>query len=202
MYKQLSTIAIKDGHVFRDYDCDQWHNIIMESQSNLTWRPTSKTDLINILRNCPKCFHSTYDGELIIPLNEILSLPKKKLKKHKITNIIINFNSHWCLAGIFWRQHSLVLCDPLNTFSTNANAMTYINQFSQKHNLKLFFFSATFQLLTSSNCGQLCLALMAVLNTKGSLISFCRFRKRLLKHSIRSNETYLLQLLKNHFKLY
>ena len=176
--------------------------MIMEPHAYPTWNPTSKTDLINILQNCTKCLQSTYNGEFIIPLTEILSLPRKKLRKSRITNLIINFQSHWCLIAIFWRQNSLILCDPLNTISNNANVLRYISQFSQKHNLKTFFFAVGFQILTSSNCGQLCLALIAVINTKASLLKFCKFRNTLLKNSIRKNETYLLTLLKNHFKLY
>ena len=174
----------------------------LDQHENPTWNPTSKGDLINILRNCPRCFKSTYNGEFIIPLKEILSLPNKKLRENKITNIVINFQSHWCLVSIFWRQRSLILCDSLNTISNITWVMKYISEFSQKHKLKTFNFSATFQTLTSSNCGQLCLALIAIVNTKASLVKFCKFRKTLLKNSVEKNETCLLTLLKNHFKLY
>ena len=173
--------------------------MIMEPHENMTWNPTSKADLINILQKCPRCFKSTYNGEFIIPLNEILSLPIKKLRENRITNIIINFQSHWCLIAIFWRQRSLVLCDSLNTISNNTRVMKHISEFSQKHHLKTFNFSANFQALTSSKCGQLCLALITILNTKKSLVKFCKFRNSLLNNSVGRNETYLLKLLKNHF---
>ena len=176
--------------------------MIMEPRANSTCNPTSKTDLINILQKCPRCFKSTYNGEFIIPLTDLLYLPKKKLRDNKITNIIINFQSHWCLIAIFWRQRSLILCDSLNTISNNTKVMKYISEFSQKHNLKTFNFSANFQTLTSSKCGQLCLALITILNKNISLVKFCKFRETLLKNSVGKNETYLLTLLKNHFDSY
>ena len=153
-----------------------WHDMIMEPRANSTWNPTSKTDLINILQKCPRCFKSTYNGEFIIPLTDLLYLPKKKLRDNKITNIIINFQSHWCLIAIFWRQRSLILCDSLNTISNNTKVMKYISEFSQKHNLKTFNFSANFQTLTSSKCGQLCLALITILNKSGPKKLFRNFK--------------------------
>ena len=80
--------------------------------------------------------------------------------------------------------------------------MKYIYQFCQKHKLKPLFFSTNYQLLSSSNCGQLSCALMAVINKRRSLIKLFKFRKTLLNNTVEKNEQYLLSLLKNHFKLH
>ena len=171
----------------------------MESRTNSTWKPTTKTDLIKILRNCNQCYESNHHGKFIIAFNELNSLNSKQLKKNKITNIIVNAHHHWFLLSIFWRQNFLIISDSLNTISTDSNVMKYINEFCQKHKLKPLFFSTNYQLLSSSNCGQLSCALMAVINTRKSLIKLFKFRKTLLNNSVEKNEQYLLSLLKKHF---
>ena len=174
----------------------------MESHAYSPWKPTSKNDLINILRKCPLCFKSTSYGDFIVYFHDLLSLPSKKLVSHKIANIIVNAHYHWFLITIFWRQKCLVVSDSQQSVSTNENVMKYITQFSQKHMLKPFFFSVNYQLLHHHTCGPVSVALLAIINSTSSLLKFTKLRKRFSKNSTGQNEKYLLKLLKNHFKLH
>ena len=178
--------------------------------SNSKWI-TSGDFIAKTLKKCKKCFKITDQARMIIPHNKLLSLSLPNIKNFNKFAIIVNSETndsslgHWFTLVIFretlLNNHFLVLCDGLNKiFSNHPNIMQNIFSFCKKNQLKFLNLDLRYQLPRSLCCGHLALFIVARA-TNLSFRGFLIMKKTLQRHSIATNEKYMLNFTTSHFKL-
>ena len=180
---------------------------------------TSKTDLCNMLSKCAVCYHSTNDGNLIVPHIDLTRIfvnrPKKKKKTY--VNLIVNSKSnndqidnvdqsndqpiigHWFLITVALNKQppTAIICDPLNDITKNSTVMANINMFCKNNSLKLLNLNEKFQKDDSFYCGYISLGLISYTHNKTNKIM--SLKKLFQRNSVKSNEKLILKMYEKHF---
>ena len=182
---------------------------------------TSKTDLCNVLSKCTVCYHSTNDGNLIVPhidLARILVNDTKK-KKRTYVNLVVNSKSnndqidgvnhnneppiigHWFLITVTLnKQHpTATICDPLNDITKNSIVMANINIFCKNNSLRLLNLNEKFQNDNSFYCGYISLGLISYTHNKKKTNKIMALKKLFQRNSVKSNEKLILKMYEKHF---
>ena len=165
---------------------------------------TNIFQLKDALNKCPKCKKLTMNGDLIMSHEHLVNLDITKIKKKKLALIINSENDasiigHWFVI-LIWKKYAIFADGQQKLFSNREDVMLHIRRFCSKNSLKFINQKLKIQKNRSFKCGFIALFLVA----KFSILSFKSFlalRAILNNNSISSNEKFILNFVKRHFRI-
>ncbi len=160
---------------------------------------TSDTDLRHYLKKHKKAFRLTQNGNLILAIDQLSSIPKPTLLNRK-TGIIINTLrsdddiafGHWVLLLISKNRKCLFIDSLASTFHSDKHLQSMIIAFCAKHTLKLFIWRVKSQTEKSQSCGFQILFFLHFFS-KYNIEKFCKLKQLLKSFSVKQAELYILQ---------
>ena len=166
---------------------------------------TSDSDLIELLKECPKCFKTSLNGKLIMFHEDIQSLNVKHLRHQKLC-IIINSEKgdeklgHWVALLISKLPSNLVTyMDSLNMLKNTKPAVhSNIIDFCKLNNLNVIDRSFKWQRLNQNSCGYYSLYILAKF-VHLSHNAFEHFLDALKRNPNSRNEYHIFKFVVKHF---
>ena len=134
----------------------------------------------------------------------LLNLDITKSKKQKLALIVNSENDasvvgHWFVI-LIWKKYAIFADGQQKLSSNRGDVMSHIRKFCSKNSLKFINQKLKIQNNNSFKCGFIALFLVA----KFSILSFKSFlalRGILNNNSISSNEKFIINFVKRHFRI-
>ena len=166
---------------------------------------TNGLDLQAILAHCIRCAKAVNYGQRIICHSWLPSFNIKNYSLQQPIAFICNSSCHPQIIGhwvglLVTKSRSLILCDGLNHVINDSAFMSSVRKFCIINDLKFVDIGIRSQSLNSFHCGIIAVFWVSKFFELSPSKFQCMLRL-LRRHSIQSNEKFMIKYVKRHFKM-